>query len=77
MTRVLCMAIVVGFVCAVCAFLLNGMHLYSILSAQERLFLCVAFLLSGGLIGAIAGATSAIVDAIQRHGKVVKGNSNE
>ena len=73
MSRVLYMALVVGFICALCAFLLNWMHLHSILSAQERVFLCVAFLLSGGLIGAIAGATSAIVGAIQQHKQASEG----
>jgi hypothetical protein len=67
------MAVVIGFICAVCAFLLNGIHLHSILSAQERLFLCVAFLLFGALIGAIAGATSAIVEAIHQQKQASEG----
>jgi hypothetical protein len=60
------MAVATGLVCAAGAFLLNGMHLHEILNAQERLLLCVSFLLFGALIGAIAGATSAIVEAIHQ-----------
>jgi hypothetical protein len=63
-SRVLYMAVVVGFVSAVAAVLLNGMHLHSILNEKERLLVSVSFLLLGALIGAIAGATSAIVEAI-------------
>jgi hypothetical protein len=70
------MAVLVGFICAVCAFLLNGMHLHSILSVQERVFLCVAFLLIGGLIGAIAGATSEIVGAIQQQKRTSEGKQS-
>jgi hypothetical protein len=56
MFRVLYMAVAVGFICGVCAFLLNGMHLHSILNERERLLFCVSFLLVGGLIGAIVEA---------------------
>jgi hypothetical protein len=60
------MAVAVGFVCAAGAILLNGMHLHSILGPSERLMVTVAFLSLGALVGAIAGATGAIVQAIQQ-----------
>jgi hypothetical protein len=63
------MAVAAGFVCAVGAFLLNGMHLHTILSPNERLMVTVAFLSLGSLVGAIAGATGAIVQAIHEQRK--------
>jgi len=60
------MAVVVGFISTVAAILLNGMHLHHILKENERLLVSVSFLLFGALIGAIAGATSAIVEAIRQ-----------
>ena len=66
MSRVLYMAFAVGFICAVGAFLLNGLHLHSILGPSERLMVTVAFFSIGALVGAIAGATSAIVEAIRQ-----------
>ena len=66
MSRVLYMAFAVGFVCTVAAFLLNGMHLHTILGPSERLMMTVAFLSLGALVGAIAGATGAIVQAIHQ-----------
>jgi hypothetical protein len=67
------MAELVGFICAVASILLNGMHLHTILNAQQRLFVSVSFLLSGALIGAIAGATSALVQAIEQQKKTSEG----
>jgi hypothetical protein len=66
------MAAAVGFVCVAGSILLNGMHLHSILSANERLFLSASFLLVGALIGAIAGATGAIVEAIHQQKKTTE-----
>jgi hypothetical protein len=63
------MAVVVGFVRAAGAFVLNGTHLDIILSPNERLVLTASFLLFGALVGTIAGATSAIVEAIHQEKK--------
>jgi hypothetical protein len=64
------MAFAVGFVSAVAAFLLNGMHLHSILVPSERLMVGVAFLSLGALVGAIAGATGSIVEAIRQQKQI-------
>ena len=72
MSRVLYMAFAVGFICAVGAFLLNGIHLHSSLGPSERLMVTVAFLSLGALVGAIAGATGAIVEAIRQTSKEKK-----
>ena len=70
MSRVLYMAFAIGFICAVAAFLLNGMHLHSILGPSERLLVTLAFLSLGALVGAIAGATGAIVEAIRQQKQI-------
>ena len=66
MPRVLYLSVVVGLICAGAALRLNGMHLHDVLKPPERLMLVVAFLSLGALIGAIAVATGAIVQAIQQ-----------
>jgi hypothetical protein len=66
------MAFAVGVACTVGAFLLNGLHLHSILGPSERLMVTVAILSLGALVGAIAGATGAIVEAIHRAAKEKK-----
>ena len=70
MSRVLYIAFAIGFICAVAAFFLNGMHLHSILGPSERLLVTLAFLSLGALVGAIAGATGAIVEAIRQQKQI-------
>ena len=69
MSRVLYMAVLIGFICAVGAFLLNGMHLHTVLNPNERFLFTASALFFGALIGAIAGATSAIIEAIRQQKK--------